>query len=119
VRRGEAVHDCGRFPSISGVELAQDVRDVDARSADADNEFRGDLAVGEAAGDEGENLGFPRRQAEKLFQVLRSVGCPYVGRLEIEAGASCEQLELGGQRPRSDPYGCGVRLPQRLNHLGT
>jgi hypothetical protein len=53
LRRGEAVHDCGCFPSISGVELAQDVRDVDAGSADADDERRGDLAVGEAAGDEG------------------------------------------------------------------
>ena len=58
-----------------GAELAQDVRDVDAGRPDADHEGRRDLAVGVAAGDEGEDLRLARCEAEELEALLR------VGRL--------------------------------------
>ena len=40
----EAVCDCGGFDTVRYIELAQDVRDVDARSLDADHERVGDLS---------------------------------------------------------------------------
>ena len=46
------MRDRGRLEPVRRVELAQDVRDVDAGRLDADHERRGDLAVGVAAGDE-------------------------------------------------------------------
>ena len=39
-----------RFAPVRRVEFLQDVRYVDARGLDADDEFGGDLAVGVAAG---------------------------------------------------------------------
>jgi hypothetical protein len=51
--RWRAVRDGGCFEPVWRVELAQDVRDVDAGGLDADLELGGDLAVGDAAGDQG------------------------------------------------------------------
>jgi hypothetical protein len=53
VRRCDAVRDGGCFEPVWRVELAQAVRDVDAGGLDADHELGGDLAVGEAAGEQG------------------------------------------------------------------
>src|SRR6266496_2737861 len=55
--RGEAVGGRGCLEPVRRPELAQDVRDVDAGRLDADDERRGDLAVGVAAGDQGAELG--------------------------------------------------------------
>ena len=41
----ETVCDCGGFGTVRYIELAQDVRDVDARSLDADDERVGDLLL--------------------------------------------------------------------------
>ena len=65
-RRGEAVRDRGGFDPVLGVELSQDVRDVDAGGLDADHQRGGDLAVGVAAGDQAEDLGLARCQPEQL-----------------------------------------------------
>ena len=54
-RRGKTVSDRGGFDPILGVELSQDVQDVDAGGLDADHKRGGDLAVGVAAGDEAED----------------------------------------------------------------
>ena len=59
---------------VRGVELAQDVRDVDAGGLDVITEFGGDLAVGEALGDERQHLGLTGREAEELFQALFRFG---------------------------------------------
>jgi hypothetical protein len=73
VRRREAVRDRGRLEPARRVELAQDVRDVHARGLDADRELGGDLAVGEAACDEGQHLRLVRCRSEELFQGLLRV----------------------------------------------
>jgi GNAT superfamily N-acetyltransferase len=62
------------------------VRDVHAGRPDADDEGRGDLGVGVATGDEGQNLRLPRRQAEELPQAL-----PSVRRRELQPRALGEQ----------------------------
>jgi hypothetical protein len=85
--RGEAVRDCGRLAPVRGPELAQDVRDVDAGGLDADHEGRGDLAVGIAMGDESQDFGLARRQAEDLLEALLLFGRPLVRRREVEPRA--------------------------------
>ena len=72
--RDEAVRDGGRFEPVRRVELAQDVRDVDAGGLDADHELGGDLAVGVAAGDERQHLRLARRQPEALLRGPASRG---------------------------------------------
>jgi len=72
-RRGEAVRDGGRFEPVRRVELAQDVRDVDAGRLDADDERRRDLAVRAATCDEGQDLRLARCQAESLAQTPPSI----------------------------------------------
>jgi hypothetical protein len=56
------VGDGGGFDSVLSVELGQDVGDVDAGGLDTDHQRGGDLAVGVAAGDQAEDLGFTGRQ---------------------------------------------------------
>ena len=68
------VGDRCRFSTVRRAELVQDVRDVDACRLGADDERRGDLAVGVAAGDEIQNLGLACGETEDLFQALLSVG---------------------------------------------
>ena len=70
--RGEPVRDRGRLAPVRRTELAKDVRDVDARRLDADDERLGDLAIGVAAGDEREDLRLARCEPEDLLEVLLS-----------------------------------------------
>ena len=74
VEWGDAVGDGRGFASVGRVELAEDVRDVDAGGLDADHELARDLAVGVAAGDERQDLGLARRQAEGVGEALLRVG---------------------------------------------
>src|SRR5690348_6082853 len=62
--RGEAGDGRGGLEPVGCPEFAQDVRDVDADGLDADDERRGDLAVGVAAGEEVQDLRLARGQAE-------------------------------------------------------
>ena len=118
-RRSEVVRDGGRLEPVRRAELAQDVRDVDARRLDADDERRGDLAVGVAAGDEGQDLRLARRQAEDLLQALR-----LVRRLRLSGDARSSRARWASssssrsERPCSDPSGDGVRLAERHARLG-
>jgi hypothetical protein len=66
-RRGETVRDRGGLDPVAGVELGQDVGDVDAGGLDANHQLLGDLAVGVAAGDKAEDLGLARRQPQQLL----------------------------------------------------
>ena len=88
------MHDRGRLESVRRAELAQDVRDVHARRLDADHQRRRDLAVRVAAGDERQNLCFPRSQSENLLDALNLAVRPLDWRREIEPRALGEQLDL-------------------------
>jgi hypothetical protein len=102
--RGEAVGDRGRFAPVWRVEFAQDVRDVHAGGLDADDERGGDLAVGEAAGDERQHLRLARRQADfathdvmgrvahRLVELAERFGTEGDGGIEIELPLSQEEL---------------------------
>ena len=70
---GDAVGDGGRLEAVGGAELAQDARDMETGCPDADDQALRDLAVGVAAGDEGEDLGLARGEAERL-QAVPAVG---------------------------------------------
>jgi hypothetical protein len=96
----EAVGDRGRLAPVGGVELVQDVGDVDADRLDADHQLVGDLAVSEAARDQVQDLGLARRQVEQggLVRDRRR----WRG---IEPGARREQLDVAQERPRADPRG--------------
>ena len=91
VRRGDAVRDGGRLQPVRRAELAQDVRDVDAGRPDADHQGRRDLAVGVAAGDQGQDLRLARREAEDLLEALLPFGRPGVRRRELQPRALGEQ----------------------------
>ena len=118
-RRGEAVRDRGRLQPVRCAELAQDVRDMHAGRPDADDECRRDLAVGVAAGEEGQDLRLPRREVEDLLQALLPVGRPGVRRREFQPCALGEQLKLfcQGRALRSGPRRRGpagaARWPRR------
>jgi hypothetical protein len=121
VRRGEAVRDRGRLEPVRRAELAQDVRDMNAGRPDADHQGRRDLAVGVAAGDEGQDLRLARREAEDLPQALGPVGRPGVRRSELQPSALGEQLELPSQGRCSDPSRddvCLLEWPARLGAGG-
>jgi hypothetical protein len=93
VRRGEAVRDRGRLAPVRRVELAQDVRHVDAGGPDTDDELRGTLTVGVAAGEEGQDLRLAWGQTEGLLQALPSLGWLGLRRRELEPRALGKQLE--------------------------
>jgi hypothetical protein len=112
------VGDGGRLQPVRRAELAQDVRDVDAGRPDADDELRGDLAVGVAAGEEGQDLRLARGEAEGLLQAPLPVGRPGLRRRQLEPRPLGEQLEPFGQGLCSDPGRDGVRLGERPARLG-
>ena len=85
---------------------------MDAGGLDADDERAGDLAVGVAAGDQGQDVRFARGQAEDLLEGPFPGGRPPVRRGEVEAAALGEQLELGGQGAGTDPGRGGVRVAE-------
>ena len=87
-------------------------------AVDADDQRGGDLAIGVAAGKEGQDIRLARGQAEDLLQGPFPGWRPVVGRGEVEPGALGEQLELGGQGAGADPGRDGVRVPQRHARLG-
>src|SRR5436305_3886225 len=117
-RWGEAVDGCGGLEPVGRPELAQDVRDVDADGLDADDEYRGDLAVGVAAGEEVQHLRLTCRKAEDLLWAVLLLGKRGLRRREIEPRALGEQLDLAEQRPGPYPGRDGVRLPQRHGRHG-
>jgi hypothetical protein len=118
VRWGEAVRDRGRLAPVWRAELVQDVRDVDAGRPDADHEYRRDLAVGVATGEEIQDLRLPRGQAKDFLEALFSVGRPRVRRCELQPRALGEQLEPFSKGLCSDPGRDGVGLPERPARLG-
>src|SRR6478735_1901388 len=65
--RGEAGDGRGGLEPVGCPEFAQDVRDMDADGLDADDERRGDLAVGVAAREEVQDLRLARGQAEDFL----------------------------------------------------
>ena len=103
VRRGEAVGDRGRLEPVRRAELAQDVRDVHAGRPEADHQGRRDLAVGVAAGEEGQDLRLARGQAEDRPRCLLSFARLGFRRGEIEPGTLSKPLDLAEQRNCSDP----------------
>jgi hypothetical protein len=88
------VGDGGCFAPVRCIELLQDVRDMDAGGFDADDEFGGDLPVGVAADEEGEDLGLARRQAECFREAWFWAGGRGLRRREIEPCPLGEQLDL-------------------------
>jgi hypothetical protein len=102
----EAVGDCGRFDPVWRIELAQDVRNVHACGLEADHERGGDLAVGQAAGDERQHFCLARREpAEGLFEPLRRVVWACLRWRQIEPRTLGKQLKLVQQGLRSDGAG--------------
>ena len=84
--------DCSRLAPVGNVELAEDVRDVDAGGLDADDERRRDLPIRVAPGDERQDFRFARGQPEDLLEAV--VSFVRLRRREIEASTLGEQLEL-------------------------
>ena len=111
------MRDGGGLEPIRRAQLPQDVRNVDAGRPDTDHEGRRDLAVGVAAGDEGQDLRLARCEAEELKALLR-VGRHSKRRCDLQPRALGEQLELRGQRLGSDPGRDRMRLPERPARLG-
>jgi hypothetical protein len=66
------VGDRGRLAPVRCAELAQDVRDMHAGRPGADDECRRDLAVGVAAGEEGQDLRLPGGQLKLFCQGCRA-----------------------------------------------
>ena len=69
------MRDCGSLDPVRHGELAQDVQTTWTLAVlTLMTSAVGDLAVGVAAGDEGQDLRLARRQAEDLLQALLRVG---------------------------------------------
>src|ERR1700750_3464386 len=117
--RGEAGDGRGGLEAGGGPEFAQDVRDVDADGLDADDERRGDLAVGVAAGEEVQDLRLARGQAEDFPWAVLLFGEGGRRGREFEPRALGEQFEFAEQRPGPDPGRDGMCLPQRHGRLDT
>ena len=130
-RRRNAVRDRGRLEPVRRAELAQDVRDVDAGRLDADDERRGDLAVGVAAGDERQDLRLARCQPEELLEVLLSVvrlprpaARDRAARVRRAARALAAGASLRSESRRRAPPGaarsprCGARRRRRAPRPG-
>jgi hypothetical protein len=90
----ESVRDGGRFAPVRRVEFLEDVRDVDGGGFDADDELRRDLAVGVAAGEEGEDVDLARRQAERFGEARALVGERWARFGEVESRPLGEQLDF-------------------------
>ena len=95
--RGEAGDGRGGLEPVGRPEFAQDVRDVDADGLDADDERRGDLAVGVAAGEEVQDLRLARGQAEDFLWAVLLFGERGRRGREVEPRALGEQLEFAEQ----------------------
>jgi hypothetical protein len=99
--------DLGGVDAVGGVELAEDVRDVDAHRLLADEELVGDLAVGSSEGELGEDLDLARGEPEVVGDRLsRRVGGRVAGGGERDARALRETLDTRLHRRRADLDGC-------------
>src|SRR5689334_3576626 len=66
----DAVREGSRLASAAHTQLADDVRDVDARGLGADEQLVGDLGVGAPGGHKPEDLELAVGQAERLDRRL-------------------------------------------------
>src|SRR5262249_12449678 len=91
------------MPTVASVELAHNVRDVDARRLLRHEELVGDLSGGRAAGEEGEHFDLASGESQArggTWLRRRVVG---EGIVELDACAFREPLATRHDRARSQP----------------
>ena len=102
--------DPGRLRPRRGPELAQDVRDVDARRVLADEQLLGDLAVGPALDQERQDVALAAGQAERILRASRSRWTPRhrasTVRSMRDLVASASTDAASGRAPRSVAIRC-------------
>jgi hypothetical protein len=116
----EPVGEPCRLDAVADSQLAQDVRDVDARGGSADEQRLGDLVVGTPGSQMLEHLDLAQAEPSLLDHagLLRSL-LGSGGWLQVDAGSAGEAFELVAQGLCPQPRNDLVRGPENRSGLGS